>query len=177
MNGPMNGTFISELNEKDQYENIRNLTDMQNSQYGAMQNLQYEQGHNAPHTIQQAQHDAYYRSQMVPQNTCAVPNMEDLARDISRGMPAEAIEGVDFAEDDASSKDGMLSFLPEVLREPVILIVLFLVISHPIVQEKLAVYIPQTAPDATGKFSFTSVLIYGVILATLFVLAKKLLMK
>lgn len=177
MNGPMNGTFISELNQKDQYDNIRSLSDMQTAQYGAMQNLQYEQGHNAPHTIQQAQHDAYYRSQMVPQGSCAPPNMEDLAKDISRGMPSEAIEGVDFIEEDTGSKDGLLSFLPEVLREPVILLVIFIIISHPIVQEKIMLYIPQTAPDASGKFSLTSVVIYGVILATLFVLAKKLLLR
>ena len=66
MNNLPTGTSIQDLhrNEKiEQYDNIRRLNDMQSTQYGARQNMQYEQGHNAANHVQQGQHDQYYNNE------------------------------------------------------------------------------------------------------------------
>ena len=122
MNGPMNGTSIQDLHQKQrlgQYEDIRLQHQMGQMQYDAMHNNQHEQGHNATHHVQQSQHAPYYNiennagypqysgpmpplqapshppsypspveisaesMQMPPSMRHSIPDIEDLARDIS----------------------------------------------------------------------------------------------
>jgi hypothetical protein len=188
MNSSMGGTSIQDLHRREkneQYESIRKQQEMQNMQYGAMQNLQYEQGHNAAHSIQQAQHDPYYalnNGPKYPQNppTMHGSDMEDLARDISDNLPTDNfIPGfTEFDEDSVVKQSGgVMGYIPSLLREPLIILVLYVVLSQAFVYKTVGKYIPQINPDGTGEVSFYGVIIYGLLLAITYALAKRFLLE
>lgn len=188
MNSPMGGTSIQDLHQREkieQYENMRKLQEMQNMQYGAMQNLQYEQGHNAAHSIQQGQHDAYYAMKNGPQypqhpQTMPTSEMENLARDISENLPTDTfIPGFTDMDDESSNgkKGGLIGYIPEMFREPLLILILYVVLSQAFVYKALGKYIPQINPDMEGQVSLSGIVIYGVLLAVLYALTKKFLLE
>lgn len=181
------GTSIYDLQKKrginwenqqdmNQYENLKRLQQMQ---YNNMQNLQYDQGYNAVHNIHQIQQSPYYK--LMNDNYTEQTHMEDLARDISNNMPSDNfISGIsEISEDKITNKSdgGIIYGIPEILREPLILVILYVILSLPVVRENIGKHIKQINPDVEGKVSFTGILIYGIILATLFALVKRLLLK
>ena len=215
MNGQITGTSIQDLhrNEKmEQYENIRNLNNMQTTQYGAMENLQYQQGHNVAHNTHQGQHQPYYNmeenydypqflprpaaelpatgvvSVMPPNQLSQVvlptivkeePDIEDLAIDINNSLPMESIDrtlGETEDEYGNTSGGGYLGSIPSILREPLIILILFIILSEAAVKDSIGNYVPQLNPDMTGRVSRVGVVIYGVLLAILFIVVKKLIM-
>jgi len=206
MNGSISGTSIQDLHMKqniDQYENLRRLNQMQQMQYGTMQNHQREQGHNAAHHVQQAQHIPYYDMenthdypQYLHRPTAqtgfnsnmmkpAYPDIEDLARDISDNLPddsyvtgATGISETGEAEEHfGKTKGGLLAPIPEKLREPLIIFVLFVILSQPFIKNTIGRYVKQINPDREGKVPLTGVIIYGALLAALFALSKKFLLR
>lgn len=213
MSGNMNGTSIKYLQRKakmDTYDNISNLQNMQDIQYGAMHNLQHEQGHGSAHMVQQAQHHPYYNSQnnygypkYLPKSNdnytnsqnyseCINinPNMEDLANDISENinthnnnnLKSNALSSVSEEETETEietnaqtmNNKGILSNVPKTFRDPLVILILFVILSQPYIKNLIGNYIKQINPDNTGKVSITGIVIYGVILATLFIVTKKL---
>jgi hypothetical protein len=185
----MSGTSIQDLHQREQMEqmeNMRRMQELQQAQYGGMQNHQYEQGHNAAHVIQQAQHNPYYNSQHQPSDRCPTnfDNIENLARDISDNLPADGFsagvsdlpEEEDLVIVETKKNGGYLNKVPKMLREPLIIVVLFVILSQPIIRDNIAKYVRQINPDMDGKVPFVGILIYGLIFAVLFTLAKKFLM-
>jgi uncharacterized protein YpuA (DUF1002 family) len=164
------GTSLKDLQQQQQLAQM---------QYSGLQNLQYEQGHNAAHVNQQGQH-APYAVQQVPRTDQA--DIEDLARDISNNMPSredrtETDSDIVVNEKEKKDNGGWLSSIPEVLREPLILVVLYVILSQDMVKNFFGKYIKQLNSEETGGIGFVGVVIYGIILAVLFVLAKRLLLK
>lgn len=188
----MLGTSIQDLHKSD---GIRNLQDMQQVQYGAMQNSQLEQAHNADHQMHQAQHNPYYAAQncsgypqfnkqtkqpptyfnpVSPQQEALKMDIEELTKDISDNLPEDTFASVgDTSEEQHGKGNKLLNFIPEVLREPLLIVVIYIILSQPFVKESLGKHIKQINPNAEGVVSFTGVLIYGVLLAVLYALAKK----
>ncbi len=117
---------------------------------------------------------------VLPEETLTEePDMEGLAIDISNSLPVNAfpVSVSDVPDDSTDVKSGgYLSFIPDMLREPLLLLVLFVILSEGTVKDTISKYISQLNPDFNGRVSRVGVIIYGVILATLFVLGKKLLM-
>lgn len=165
----MNGTSIQEL---------------QNMQYNAMQNLQYEQGHNAPHTIQQAQHAPYYDimdTANYPQMENPIVNMNQLATDITANLPEERLlnDIEEHLEEEVittkNANNGFLSFIPEILREPLLILVIFVIMSQPFIQQNIGNYIKQVNPIG-GRVSLVGIVIYGTIFAIVFAVLKRFLL-
>jgi len=222
MNGSMAGTSIQDLHMR---QNMCSLNQMQQTQYGTMQNHQREQGHNAAHNVHQGQQSAYYDMennhgypQYLPRPTAetgfnsnmmksAYPDIEDLARDISdnlpddlptRGLPvaartptpgavaspasnddgagagAEEGEGEEEKEHfGKSTVNSIMAPIPEKAREPLIIFLLFVLLSHPFVKNNLGKYIKQINPDDSGKVGLAGIVIYGLLLAVMFYLVKR----
>jgi hypothetical protein len=188
----MNGTSI---------DNLRNQQDMGQASYGAQQNMHYEQGHNAAHQVHQAQHNPYYDvpdnmgypqfnkpvseegahpGYLTPQQIQQIQqiqqkkelDIEELTKDINENIPEDTFFSLGEPEEESQS-GGVLSFLPKEWREPLLLLVIYLLFSQPIVRQTLGNYITQLNPDAEGKIGFAGVLIYGIILVTIYFLAKR----
>jgi hypothetical protein len=206
----MVGTSIQDLHKKekmDQYESIRKLNDMLPVQYGAMQDMQHEQGHDAQHQMHQAQHYPYYASQncsayplyteppmkapshvnTVPYHhspTMALPcdsgDIEDLAKDISDNLGEDNFVSLGDKKEDTRVKgkqNSCLDFIPETLQEPLLLLLVFILLSQTVVKDTVGKYIKQINPDTDGKVSFVGILIYGVIFVVVFMLAKRFILE
>lgn len=178
MSGPMSGTPIAELNN------------MQQIQYDSMHNYQHEQGHNAAHQMSQSQHAPYYNTEncngypsfnrppqqhQVTYPPLAAPHQPDLDIDeITRDLgdlPTVSETGLEGLEE---SNDSVLSFIPKMFREPIVIFVIYILLSQNVVQSTLAKYIEQLRPnEITGAVPMIGRVIYGLILAALFMLAKK----
>lgn len=189
----MHGTTIGDLNKKDfssQYGDIRSLQDMTKVNYNANQNLFYEQGHNAAHCMHQAQQMPYFTMENVPTPAQGYlsqkdrqkmaqesTDIEELAKDINDNFPPESEEtfgsGSNGEEHYTDNSLHLLSGIPVILREPIIILLLFIVLSQPAIKDTLGKYITQINPGPDCTVSFVGILIYGVILAALFALTKK----
>jgi hypothetical protein len=199
------GTSIQDLQrteKQEQFDDLRRLNDIQLSKFGAMQNQQHEIGHDVEYNNHQAQQIPYYdmadvkdypnwlpkppqevgpraRPPQRQQQQHPEPDIEDLALDISNSLPTDTvnISVNDMREDFEDNKSGgYLSFIPEILREPLIILVLFILLSEAFVQENIGKYIPQVNPCSEGKVSRVGVVIYGLVLVILYMILKKLLL-
>lgn len=68
---------------------------------------------------------------------------------------------------------GMVQKIPEMFREPLILVIVYVILSTDIIKNTIGEYIPQIKPK-DGSVNFIGYLIYGIILAILFTVIKKL---
>jgi len=171
----MHGTTIADLNK-----NLGNLQDMTQVHYNANQNLQYEQGHNAAHHMHQAQHMPYHtipniqspvQSYLSQKDKQEALDIEELAKDINESFPEETF--ITEMESNSDSSLHLFTNIPAILREPIVILVLFIILSQPAIKDTIGKYITSINPDAECKVPFTGVFIYGVILAALFALVKK----
>jgi hypothetical protein len=193
----MNGTSIQDLNvttDPHYYDSVRQLQDAGQTNYNAGQNSHYEQGHNAAHHMHQAQHmpysdnkniggypqfinqqDAQYPGYNVPvQKPQEVVDIEELARELNQNIGEDTFSSVsESSELDGGFKSSVINSIPEMIREPLLILIIYLLLSQAVVKDFFAKYITQLRPDAECKISFTGVVIYGVLLAVLYSLAKK----
>lgn len=196
MEDSLSGTSIQDLHrtQSNYYGNVRNLVDGNQTKYNAGQNMHYEQGHNAQHHMHQAQHMPYYNSQnasnypqfnqertqypgyLTPrqQNTQESVDIEELAKELNSNMGEDNFAAVsENSEESNSSNQTLLGSIPEILREPLLILIIYVILSQPMVKDTLGQYIKQINPDMEGKVSLTGVVIYGILLASLYALAKK----
>jgi hypothetical protein len=179
----MEGTSIHDLKGSTNcYDDIRGLQETNQSNYNLGQNMQREQGHNAAHMMHQAQHMPYYRVDSNGQLQFIKPgvqqgasDVEDLAKDLNDNLPDTFVSVSEVEEGAQNGRFGILSSIPEMFRDPLIILVLYIILSLPAVREGLGTYISQINPDVEGKVSFTGILIYGIILVALFMLVKRFL--
>jgi len=177
MSGPMSGTPISDLHN------------MQQTQYNSMHNYQHEQGHNAAHQMSQTQHVPYYNtsncSGYPPQQNVITypPNSAPHHPDINvinntndENIAVNEINDAGVYEDtfDSVSEDeSVISFIPKHLREPLILFIIYMILSQGAVQLFLSKYVVYLRPGIDGRVGTEGVIIYAVFLVGLFMLAKK----
>jgi hypothetical protein len=174
------GTPLHELNMKD--DNIRSLQSAHDGRYGAMQDLQFEQAHDAQHSLHQAQQNPYYDMPNTGNYPSynkknPSPNMEDLAKEISDSLPEDTFGSVS-EQDQPTQKndsDSIMNSIPAFLIDPLIIFILFVLLSVPLVRENIANYVTVIRPSGDGSVAMTGVVAYGIILALLFAIVKKLL--
>lgn len=71
---------------------------------------------------------------------------------------------------------GIMGKIPVFLREPTIIVLIYVILSLDIVKKTLSSYIPQIKPTSDGGVMFIGIVIYAMIMAILFVVIKKLLL-
>ena len=112
-----------------------------------------------------------------------IADIEDLARDITNNLPVDTFDGNLSQNDEedmimpSQEDDSILSKIPGILQEPIIILILYIILSQPSIQRGIGKYIKQVNPNASGRVSLTGIIIYGIILAALFALTKRFLLK
>jgi hypothetical protein len=66
--------------------------------------------------------------------------------------------------------------IPQAFRAPLILVVLFIIMSLDVVKQTIGAYIPQIRPNTTGNVSLIGYGVYGIILAIAFETLKNMLL-
>jgi len=67
--------------------------------------------------------------------------------------------------------------IPKILQEPLIILILYVILSQSFVKNKIGEYIKQINPGPDGQVSLVGIIIYGLILAILFAIFKWLLIR
>jgi hypothetical protein len=157
----MEGTSIHDL----QY-NSRN-EDQYNEHY---HNDQYNNGpHRAPQQQQQQQHHHSHDKQQKQNEQI---DIDELARDISDNLN----EKETFDEEvDSAEKDGLTLSIPHNFKDPLILLVIYFILSQASVRQLFGKYITYINPNEEGIVSQAGIIIYGIILVVLFMIIKKFL--
>ncbi len=170
----MMGTSIRDLNMKtqpDEYDNIRDI-----------EGANHKVSHNIAHHAHQGQYMPYLNAQNdfrhpIQNQHAQINNIESLAKDINNSMPNGPAKDSDiddaFLYDDDEENKYLVDYVPKIVREPLLILVLFVILSQPTVKDIIGKYVKQIVPDAQGKVSMTGVVIYGTILAVLFFVIKK----
>lgn len=196
------GTSISSLKQHQQYAQYNAHHNLQAEQgHNAAHNIHQNQ-HDAYYNID-ADYPRTNNSNYAHIENVATPmpdsaslnkngwNIEDLAKDISNNLPSPdsdndvmmrpiIVDSEEFPEinvpDVVKQYGGYLNFLPIILREPLIIVVLFILLSQDYVRVIIGRYLRQINPNAQGRVSFAGILTYGILLATLFSLTKRYVM-
>lgn len=190
MNNSMSGTTIMDLRKQKEIDELKkkhelgNYNDGRMTQYNANQNLQYEQGHNDAYDVTQVQQDPYYRMQNVsgyPSNPEISNNMIKLNNKISSTMPEKKYSDDDIISDiikeefeSEKENDSKINY-NTIIKESIIILVIYMILSLPVVQKNIGKLIPMINPGYNGSLSMSAVLIYGIILVILVALVKNLL--
>lgn len=186
MEGSINGTSIQDLKRREsseQYENLRRLHNMQNQHYEAAPNGM--QSNQQPYyTIQSGAEYPQYNTQQynVPmeQNRYSYPvqqtAIEDLARDINNNLSDDQFDEVasELVLEETRNRN-WLTHIPKLLQEPLLLLIIYIILSQPLVRDNIGKYIKQINPDETGRVSLMGIIIYGTLLVVLYSVTKMLL--
>lgn len=78
-------------------------------------------------------------------------------------------------ENDNNKQQNILHKIPKPLREPLLIIILFFILSTKTAKTTIGNYIPQINPDSSGNISYVGIFLYGVILALAYSAIKYLL--
>lgn len=74
-------------------------------------------------------------------------------------------------------KEGYLSKVPFALKEILLIVIIYLILSIGYVKDSFGSYIKYINKDETGSVPFVGLIIYGIILAVLFVLIRSFIVK
>lgn len=72
--------------------------------------------------------------------------------------------------------EGFMGKFPIFLREPIIIVFIYIILSLDVVKKTLSLYIPQIKPSSDGNVLFVGIIIYAMILAISYSVIKKLLL-
>lgn len=134
-----------------------------------------------PQQMQQMQ-QIQQMQQMQARKSSQEIDIEELTKDINNNIPEDTFfslgEGSDEEKKQKTTKDegGVLFFIPREWREPVLLLIVYLLLSQKVVRQTLGNYIKQLNPDVEGTVGFAGLLIYGVLFVAVYFLAKKYLL-
>lgn len=93
-------------------------------------------------------------------------DIEELTKDINESIHDETFVTSTEMEEDKSS------YIPFGWKEPLLLLFIYLLLSQALVKQFLGKYIPQLNPGGDGTVGFLGVLIYGILLVTIYFISK-----
>jgi len=129
--------------------------------------------------------------EMDPQeNEAASQNIKHLVKDLNKSLdgygPSKKTSTMtDESENDTDEEDNPKikkknqsygSYIPTLLKEPLLLLIIYIIMSQSFVKKAITTYIPQLENNLDGSKTFLGVVMYGTILAVLFSLFKKILL-
>lgn len=155
----------------DQLKNLQQLQQMQQ-----MQQLQQMQQTQQMQQMQQPQRFGNNQMDMIAQDIT-----ESLDENDQMNQPPQQIQQIQPNNDISKSQkyqnknQTITQKIPESLREPLLLIIIYVILSLNVVKDTIGEYIPQIKSKDNGV-PFMGYLLYGTILAITFVVLKKLLL-
>lgn len=187
--------YAQSMQNRADMQNMQNIQRMQN--YNPLQPqtgqfptpVQKNSGLNMPNDT--VHDDVEYFSSTQKKNS---PDIRHLASDINKSLEnyspsnqseplsedmdddEEENEQDEDYDEDSNKSSGVLDFVPSKLREPLLIIILYVILSQNFTKKIIGKYITYASPKPNGNMTFVGTLIYGVILAVLYVLLSKLLL-
>lgn len=177
------GTSIAQLQQQQQQQQNMNPHNQQHFQNQAHE-LQ-----NQPHQLQQYT-PQYLQAEQNMANNQQIEHFQPHQKTIYQGTNAKEL-GIDInnyldinkndsdaiIDDIDLDDDALINKIPPILREPIIIFIIYLLLSHPKLRTQLEKYIKFLNPDENGEVSITGIIVYGAILSLSFMGIKHLLKK
>lgn len=176
----MDGTSIKDLQYnssdiRDIRDNVRSARHHDEQHHDEQyHDSQYNQ-HN-PH-IQHTEHNhaQHNHENRSPKNNEQI-DIDELARDISDNLNGkESFEQENENEDIEKEKENLTFSIPYNLKDPLILLIIYFILSQSSVRQLFGKYISFINPDEEGIVSQLGVIIYGIIFVMIFMVIKKFL--
>lgn len=140
-------------------------------------NVRYQQNHtNDGEMIQTG--DGFLDDVPVQQNR----NMNQLANEVNNTLneidhiPPQQAHRQQVSEPHPKLENGIMKNIPVIMRDPLILMVVYIILSLDVVRKTIATYIPQINPDPSSGVSMLGIVIYAAIVAFSYTAIKKLLL-
>jgi hypothetical protein len=116
--------------------------------------------------------NSYDKNQLKYNNN----DMKQLANDIAMNLPetSKLMNEPDFDDIDDDEDNIEYLIIPDTLKDPLIIIISYIILSQNFVQKSIARYLSIIKPKEDGTFSQISIIIYGTIIAILYSLIKKI---
>ena len=113
--------------------------------------------------------------QQMQQQMQQQKSMQELAKDISNQFADDLFteEPIKIKSEDKINKDKWLDTIPGLIREPFILMFIYVILSQPVVRGLFGKYFAQLNPGNDGETPLIGIIIYGLILSVTFMLVKK----
>lgn len=187
----MEGTPIQELRDQN-YSNFNNYPQQQSINQpimpsgapmmdmnpGAPMSSMVSQEPSMQDIMMQQQQEQMMMQQQALYEQQQQSSMDDLVQDINTNLSSPATEAsTDSSEKDTGENEGFISFIPEALQEPLLILLIYVILSQPIVIKTFGQYIKHLNPDESCHVPLLGIIIYGIILATFYILAKKLILQ
>lgn len=115
-----------------------------------------------------------------------VPDINHLVSDLNKSLDNYSPSNQDIPSEDYDSDDdsdikeksqSSFAYVSDSLKEPLLLLVIYLLLSQSYIQVLMGKYVKLLGQNENGTYGFLSILIYGIILVTLFIVLRKLLIK
>ncbi len=128
------------------------------------------------------------RSETERDNLEEQNKIHHLVRNINQSLddyaPSKS-QNTEDSEDDSTEKennnnkknDNSGSYVPEILKEPLLIIIIYVILSQGFVRKGIGSYISYINPTQDGSVALIGYVIYGTILALLFMFFKKITIK
>lgn len=184
--GAAGGTSIAAL-KQNQPQNNSPRQNIPNQPYGG----QMQNGMQGMSDLQIAQIMGANKSMPNPEineqeNEAASQNIRHLVKDLNRSLDGygPSKKSMSLTEESDTEDEPLVkkksssfgSYIPMILKEPMLLLVIYIVMSQSFVKKAISTYIPQLENNLDGNKTFLGIVMYGTILALLFVLFKKILL-
>jgi hypothetical protein len=177
------GTSINDLQNKStgNGRDMRNTRDTRDTR-DTINNQQMSQQQYDLHQQQYREQQQQYHQQMEQQQEKHQQNevdnqkehfdIDELAKDISNNLnEKELFDG----ETEDKEDDNFTLSIPSNLKDPLLLLIIFVILSQSSVRQLFGKYISYINPDEEGVVSLMGIVIYGIILVAIYMLIKKLL--
>lgn len=173
-NLPINNPIINTQNVYAQ-QNTKFANDLQNSRYSyGTQNAndQNEYFANTEYSTDNESFDSKNRK---------LKKIDHLVSDINKSLddysPSKSIISDETEEEDNIShkKSSYGSYIPTCLKEPILLIIIYVIMSQEFIHKMLCNYISYVNVQDDGRVPLIGIIIYGSILALIFMIFKKIL--
>lgn len=155
-----------------------NQSYMQQSPFNQMQNTANQQQFQQPPQLNQMQNYMQQPSQQLMQTYTNPAHMADFAQEIETGLSELDLEDINTEVEppkkQKKKKKSSNTTIPQWVREPLVIMLWFILLSQGTVKDYLQHYIPQLSKNESGKVGQMGIITYGLMLALLVTVTKKI---
>jgi hypothetical protein len=166
--GPGGGTSLADLQKIP--------TTRQHAPMSPQQNPQYRQ-RSQPETRNDDENEVHEEHNKIKNLVTKINNsLDDFKPSKSQNTDDSEDESTE-KDEDTKENDKSSYYIPDMLKEPVLIIIIYVILSQGFVRKSIGNYISYINPTQDGYVSLMGYVIYGSILALLFMFFKKILIK
>lgn len=139
----------------------------------------FRQPHFKPNNDNNINEDFNTENESLDYKSKKLKKLDHLVSDINRSLddysPSRSIISEESEEEEITNKRSINSYIPNFVKEPLLLIIIYVIMSQEFVHKMLSNYIPYVNVNDEGRVPLLGIIIYGSIMAVIFMFFRKIL--